>query len=702
MLIQLGKTPQLPASVLRGTSIIRKGPQIDPFRSYLSVLHIHPIRTTYARRAEGYGNLTTRVQNFKYSGAHIYSNRIQLHTTAGQNKQMGIHDDVHKCRYNNSYGYFYLQPYLFRGSGRSFSTIEGNRQAQKGVAEQGEPHTGSISEAYLQSVESAQVQSPPHSSTGTDTYETSHITLNIDKEKDADRVKPVPNSDTEPGGGRNNKTNSEDGTNTDTHGVNDTNIDTATSQQHTPIYSDAGDDPDSFEPMPRDKANYELDRIAKVGGVVNVCLMLIKGGAGVVVGSAGLLASAADSCSDLVGDAVLLWALEAAKKPPSIEHPWGHGRLETVASLGTGTLMLGAGLSVGWHSGIGLYDNFMASYGETISEHSHMLNSDWLPLGIGVALVSILSKEWLYRTTLKTAHSVGGSRVLEAHAHHHRSDALSAVAALFGLVGGMYGMGWADGVAGLLVSWLIAKQGGKICYESLSELADAGLDEGELKEMLVSARSIQGVEDIIHERARRLGPFVEFHATILVDPWQSISGARDLAEECRRIVMRQNTRVKFCLITTRPKRFAFEPCKHTGEGTRELKDMGMDEGIEPGMQDLGLWGDDHNHCMDEGQSHFSRRVMTEKLLRKTASSFPGITSVNRITLHRLHEDYKHIMTGYVVNITIDLADSDLMRCRQIALKLQKQLEKIELPDGSRPVKECDVHMDLTNIPSESL
>eukprot|EP01134_Creolimax_fragrantissima_P003103 CFRG3103T1 len=426
--------------------------------------------------------------------------------------------------------------------------------------------------------------------------------------------------------------------------------------------------------VPRAQASYELDKIAKIGGVVNVALAVLKGATGLVCGSSGLLASAADSCSDLVGDGVLLWALSAANKPASAEHPWGHGRLETVASLGTGVLMLGAGASVGWHSAVELYHNYL-HVGENI-----LLSQEWIVLGIGAAAVSVVAKEWLFRRTLATAVSVGGSRVLEAHAHHHRSDALSAVAALCGLMGGIAGFPAADALAGVLVSLLIVKQGGKIVYESLSELADAGLEPGELKGMIDTMYAIPGVEGILHERARRLGPFLEFHATILVDPWLSVSGARDLAEECRRYVMQENERVKFCLITTRPKRFAAEPADYVS------MDVGWDEVKRVDAKEL---------------SHFTRRLITDRLVREAASTFPGITSINRVTLHRMHEDYKHIMTGYVVDITIEVGEENLMHCREIGVNLQRTLEALELPDKSHPVKECDVHMDLTTIPSEA-
>jgi len=99
-------------------------------------------------------------------------------------------------------------------------------------------------------------------------------------------------------------------------------------------------------------------------------------------------------------------------------------------------------------------------------------------------------------------------------------------------------------------------------------------------------------------------------------------------------------------------------------------------------------------------SHFQRRIATEKLILETAQDFPGVSKINRITIHRLYEDYEDSRPGFVVCITIEVDDSYLSKVKELGASLQKSIEGIRSSDNVALVLECDVHLDLTTIPSE--
>jgi cation diffusion facilitator family transporter len=182
-----------------------------------------------------------------------------------------------------------------------------------------------------------------------------------------------------------------------------------------------------------------------VGAVANLALVACKAGAGALSNSSALMADAAHSLGDLLSDAITLAALGVASQPADEDHPYGHGKFESLAALVVSAMLCGTGVGVGVHSidllSVLFNSSAMAAAAAagdatatTTPDAAAAAASGGEHLGVAAAVAagSIAVKEALYRATKQVGVDTG-SPVLIANAHHHRSDALSSVVALGGV-----------------------------------------------------------------------------------------------------------------------------------------------------------------------------------------------------------------------------------------------------------------------------
>ena len=271
------------------------------------------------------------------------------------------------------------------------------------------------------------------------------------------------------------------------------------------------------------KASYadgEASRITWVGAAVNLFLSISKLVAGIVGNSAAMLSDAGHSLSDLVSDALTLVTLRMSALPPDIDHPYGHGRFESVGSLGIATLLLLAGLSFGQNA-------FAALRSPSAAPIS--------VLALWAAVASIVFKEVLYRATRRVGERMQ-SQVLIANAWHHRSDALSSVVALVGIGGSLLGWRVLDPLAGLVVAAMVAAMGVRIGADALAQLTDTA-DYLLVQRATKSAEKVVGVERVSEVRNRGMGGTALVDLAIQVDPLLSASAAHKVAEEVRYAVL---------------------------------------------------------------------------------------------------------------------------------------------------------------------
>ncbi|KAH7108302.1 cation efflux protein [Auriculariales sp. MPI-PUGE-AT-0066] len=260
-------------------------------------------------------------------------------------------------------------------------------------------------------------------------------------------------------------------------------------------------------------------RITLVGLASNVGLTISKGLAGWSLNSASLLADAAHSLSDLLGDFVTLFCWRLSRRPPSSTYPYGYAKFETMGTTMIGLLLIGGALGIGWHS----YNLLMEAVAPSIASmspgtaqdvlqallpsqdtmnavhahgHSHGGVAEDTPAGAlnvnaaWFALASILIKEYLFRLTRRVAQEER-SPVLHANALHHRSDAYTSAVALVAILGNFALPGLPlDPLGGVFVSLIICWQSIGILWGALTELTDAGVSPSTARKL---AKVLDGI-----------------------------------------------------------------------------------------------------------------------------------------------------------------------------------------------------------------
>ncbi|MFW5969026.1 MAG: cation diffusion facilitator family transporter [Halofilum sp. (in: g-proteobacteria)] len=270
---------------------------------------------------------------------------------------------------------------------------------------------------------------------------------------------------------------------------------------------------------PSRAARYQVTRrVTWVGIAVNLVLAAVKTITGVAGQSQALVADGIHSLSDLVTDAVVLLAARHAARGADHDHPYGHGRIETAATVMVGLLLLLTAVLIG--------HNAVVSLGAAARPGPPSL------MTLLIALGSVAGKEALFHYTRHAGRAIG-SRLLEANAWHHRSDALSSIVVGFGIGGALAGVVALDAVAALIVAVMIAKVGWDVIRDSLRELVDTGFDADTVAELRDEALAVDGVKHAHTFRSRWMGhrALVDLH--IRVGSRMSVSEGHRIAEAVR-------------------------------------------------------------------------------------------------------------------------------------------------------------------------
>ena len=255
---------------------------------------------------------------------------------------------------------------------------------------------------------------------------------------------------------------------------------------------------------------------------VNFLLTAIQITVGVLAASQALIADGIHSLSDLVSDFVVLVAGHHSKKDADEDHPYGHHRFETVASLVLGLLLLSVGVGMLWSA--------------TRKLESPELVSEVKFAALYVAVGSLVVKELLFRYMLRIAERVRSS-MLVANAWHARSDAASSLVVALGIIGNLAGFPILDPVAALLVGFMVSKMGWEFSWAALHDLMDRFADPEEadaIRKTLLSDDGIQGVHDL---RLRKMGDLLLVDVHLEVDARLSVKDGHDIAVRARQRVL---------------------------------------------------------------------------------------------------------------------------------------------------------------------
>ena len=281
---------------------------------------------------------------------------------------------------------------------------------------------------------------------------------------------------------------------------------------HAPTLATAANDPNAL----RDKR-----RAAWAGVWLNGPLSLAKIIGGWAANSQALIADGVHSLSDLASDAAVIWALGHSHQPPDDEHPFGHGRFETLATLAVAAMLALAAAGIVIDAGLRLIDPPEAAPGM---------------LALWVAVGSVLFKEALFQYTSAVARRTGSAMML-ANAWHHRSDAISSVVAVVGIGLAMAGLPWMDALAAVLIALMLARIAWRFGRPSVAELVDAAPD-GEVDAAVSAAlEAVPGVRDVHDLRLRQSGGAVQADVHLGLDPDLTLSEAHRLCEAARSRVL---------------------------------------------------------------------------------------------------------------------------------------------------------------------
>ncbi|MBN8443647.1 MAG: cation transporter [Thauera sp.] len=251
-----------------------------------------------------------------------------------------------------------------------------------------------------------------------------------------------------------------------------------------------------------------IQRTALVALTTNTILTVGQVLVGLFAGAFSLVADAAHTLSDLITDALVLFAGRHSADPADLRHPYGHGRVETVTSFLLGLVLGGVGLGFLWSSGIRL-------------QHIDQL-PQLHPAALAMALFTLAAKEGLFRFTLRASRRLKAP-VLEANAWHARSDAASSLVVAAGIGGSLAGYPFLEPLAAAVVGFLILHMGYHFAAKAVRELIDTGLPEDELARIRRTILDTPGVVNLHEMRTRRMAHRVLCDAHVQVEPRLTVS-----------------------------------------------------------------------------------------------------------------------------------------------------------------------------------
>ena len=282
-----------------------------------------------------------------------------------------------------------------------------------------------------------------------------------------------------------------------------------------------------------------INRLSTVGIAGNIALVVFKLYAGIAGHSGAMVSDAVHSLSDVFATLVAYIGVRISKKAPDQDHPYGHDRLECVASMILGMILLATGFGIGLNG----VKQIAAGHYEQLAVPS--------AIALAAAIVSIVAKEGMFWYTRHYARKLNSSAFM-ADAWHHRSDALSSVGSLIGIGGAMLGVPVMEPVACVAICLCILK----VAYDILKDSIDKMLDTACSPEYEASLRSFiaeqNGVKSVDKLTTRKFGSKIYIDAEIGVDGSISLFDAHAIAESVHNAVEKRDREIKHIMIHENP------------------------------------------------------------------------------------------------------------------------------------------------------
>lgn len=288
--------------------------------------------------------------------------------------------------------------------------------------------------------------------------------------------------------------------------------------------SEPFDDPEDSEHGASERSA-AASRSTWVSVAVNLVLSCTQILAGILSKSQGLVADGIHSLSDLVADFVVLLANHHSRRDADVDHPYGHQRFETAASLALGMLLLAVGFGMLW-SAVGKLQ-------ATASIAQVHVVALWVAVG------ALIAKELLFRYMLAVAKRVKSS-MLVANAWHARSDAASSLVVGLGILGNLAGYPMLDSIAALIVGLMVAKMGWRFGWDALHDLMDRAADEQEVSAIRSTLTETPGVRAVHDLRTRKMGDMIVVDVHLEIDGHITLEQGHDIAVAARNRVLRRH------------------------------------------------------------------------------------------------------------------------------------------------------------------
>lgn len=281
------------------------------------------------------------------------------------------------------------------------------------------------------------------------------------------------------------------------------------------------------------------NKLAVVGVAGNIALSLFKLLAGIFGNSAAMVSDSVHSLSDVFATAIAWIGVRISSKSADDSHPYGHERFECLASLVLGVILIATGLGIGWSS-----INSIITGAYLSAEAPTML-------ALVAAIVGIGSKEAMFWYTRHWAQVMNSSAFM-ADAWHHRSDAISCIGALLGILGSMAGFAICDPLASVAICAIILKVAYDVLRDAVDKMVDTPCDaefEASVREQIATEPGVVRVDAL---RTRQFGNKAYVDAEIAVDGSLTLTQAHDIAEAVHASVERAFPTVKHIMIHENP------------------------------------------------------------------------------------------------------------------------------------------------------
>ena len=380
--------------------------------------------------------------------------------------------------------------------------------------------------------------------------------------------------------------------------------------------------------MNRPNPTAEATRVTLIGMALDIILGLGKIVGGILTQSFALITDGIHSLTDAITDVFVLIVTRLAHADPDEEHQYGHGRFETIGTIAMGIVFFTT-------AGILLYDSI-----------NRLRASESMPVpalaGAAIAALSIAGKEWIYQYTMRVARRLDSS-LLKANAWHSRSDAISSIAVLIGILGAQQGYVWMDIAAAMFVALIIAKIGWELCADALKELVDTAVPDQRRAQFESCILAIQGILGVTSLRSRLSGGRIILEIRLLVNPRISVSEGHQLGELASKALIGQFSDISEVLVH-------IDPIDHSEELNLSTSIADLPERAEiinrvkHSWQDLLLEGDIESidlHYLYPGieiDLVLNREQVSQQLARDLQAAIQGMEHIVRLRVcNKLYE-----------------------------------------------------------------